>query len=167
MYWKVKIWRQNPQRKRSTLLTQDHPISNVTTRGQCSSSWTPLNVCASTKFTPARPTEISWTVSAPAVNALVMLGVQCLVSAFNNRPRNEHTVRFMDVSDKYDFIHLFFPSLVFILHLNSFKIPRLKGKWVFPWTPGYDVTGWKDVLLKLNQTKTYFTTNPASPFCSE
>ncbi|XP_011609901.1 lipase member H [Takifugu rubripes] len=30
---------------------------------------------------------------------------------------------------------------------------------------GYDVTGWKDVLLKLNQTKTYFTTNPASPFC--
>ncbi|XP_028277081.1 lipase member H [Parambassis ranga] len=30
---------------------------------------------------------------------------------------------------------------------------------------GYDVTQWKDVLLKLNQTKTYFTTNAQSPFC--
>lgn len=33
--------------------------------------------------------------------------------------------------------------------------------------PGYDVTRWKDILVKLNQTKTYFTTNAASPFCSE
>uniref|UniRef100_UPI0037E8A5DC lipase member H n=1 Tax=Semicossyphus pulcher TaxID=241346 RepID=UPI0037E8A5DC len=30
---------------------------------------------------------------------------------------------------------------------------------------GYDVTKWKDVLLKLRQTKTYFTTNGVSPFC--
>lgn len=30
---------------------------------------------------------------------------------------------------------------------------------------GYDVTKWKDVLLKLRQTKTYFTTNGGSPFC--
>lgn len=30
---------------------------------------------------------------------------------------------------------------------------------------GYDVTQWKDVLLRLNQTKTYFTTNSDSPFC--
>uniref|UniRef100_A0A8C4E1W3 Lipase domain-containing protein n=1 Tax=Dicentrarchus labrax TaxID=13489 RepID=A0A8C4E1W3_DICLA len=30
---------------------------------------------------------------------------------------------------------------------------------------GYDVTDWRDVLLKLGQTKTYFTTNAVSPFC--
>lgn len=30
---------------------------------------------------------------------------------------------------------------------------------------GYDVTEWKDVLLKLGQTKMYFTTNKQSPFC--
>ncbi|XP_008274482.1 lipase member H [Stegastes partitus] len=30
---------------------------------------------------------------------------------------------------------------------------------------GYDVIQWKDVLLKLKQTKTYFTTNAKSPFC--
>ncbi|XP_054482107.1 lipase member H-like [Anoplopoma fimbria] len=30
---------------------------------------------------------------------------------------------------------------------------------------GYGVTKWKDVLLKLGQTKTYFTTNKVSPFC--
>ncbi|XP_073335784.1 lipase member H [Pagrus major] len=30
---------------------------------------------------------------------------------------------------------------------------------------GYDVTRWRDVLLRLNQTKTYFTTNKVSPFC--
>uniref|UniRef100_H3CXC9 Lipase, member Ia n=1 Tax=Tetraodon nigroviridis TaxID=99883 RepID=H3CXC9_TETNG len=31
---------------------------------------------------------------------------------------------------------------------------------------GYYVTQWKDVLLKLNQTNVYFTTNSASPFCT-
>ncbi|XP_074467413.1 lipase member H [Sebastes fasciatus] len=30
---------------------------------------------------------------------------------------------------------------------------------------GYGVTKWRDVLLRLGQTKTYFTTNTASPFC--
>lgn len=30
---------------------------------------------------------------------------------------------------------------------------------------GYGVTEWRDVLLRLGQTKTYFTTNTASPFC--
>ncbi|KAA8586987.1 hypothetical protein FQN60_000823 [Etheostoma spectabile] len=30
---------------------------------------------------------------------------------------------------------------------------------------GYDVTDWKEVLLRLGQTKTYFTTNADSPFC--
>ncbi|XP_038564122.1 lipase member H isoform X2 [Micropterus salmoides] len=30
---------------------------------------------------------------------------------------------------------------------------------------GYDVTEWKDVLLRLGQTTTYFTTNAKSPFC--
>ncbi|KAG7217319.1 hypothetical protein INR49_027863, partial [Caranx melampygus] len=30
---------------------------------------------------------------------------------------------------------------------------------------GYDVIKWKDILVKLGQTKTYFTTNPESPFC--
>uniref|UniRef100_A0A8D0AGA1 Lipase, member Ia n=1 Tax=Sander lucioperca TaxID=283035 RepID=A0A8D0AGA1_SANLU len=30
---------------------------------------------------------------------------------------------------------------------------------------GYDIIEWKEVLLRLNQTKTYFTTNPDSPFC--
>lgn len=30
---------------------------------------------------------------------------------------------------------------------------------------GYDVLGWKDVLLELGQTKMYFTTNEQSPFC--
>ncbi|XP_070699708.1 lipase member H [Pempheris klunzingeri] len=30
---------------------------------------------------------------------------------------------------------------------------------------GYDITKWKDVLLKLGQTKTYFDTNSVSPFC--
>ncbi|MCI4387050.1 hypothetical protein PGIGA_G00069610 [Pangasianodon gigas] len=30
---------------------------------------------------------------------------------------------------------------------------------------GYDVTEWKDVLLKLGQTKTFFTTNQDAPFC--
>lgn len=30
---------------------------------------------------------------------------------------------------------------------------------------GYDITKWKDVLLRLGQTKTYFTTNGASHFC--
>lgn len=30
---------------------------------------------------------------------------------------------------------------------------------------GYDVIEWKDVLLKLDQTSTYFTTNKASPYC--
>nr|XP_040036242.1 lipase member H isoform X1 [Gasterosteus aculeatus aculeatus]XP_040036243.1 lipase member H isoform X1 [Gasterosteus aculeatus aculeatus]XP_040036244.1 lipase member H isoform X1 [Gasterosteus aculeatus aculeatus] len=30
---------------------------------------------------------------------------------------------------------------------------------------GYDVTEWKDVLLRLGQTKTFFTTNAKSPFC--
>lgn len=99
----------NPQWKRSTFSIQDRPISNVTTRGQCSSTWSLLNGCVSTKLTPASPTEVSWTASAPAVNALVMLGVQCLVSAVNHRPLNEHIVRFIDVSDKYDFIfHLWY-----------------------------------------------------------
>lgn len=46
-----------------------------------------------------------------------MLGVQCLVSAFNNPPLNEHIVRFSDVSHKYDFIYLFF-----------FHLPMFKGK---------------------------------------
>lgn len=165
--YRCTVLKGNPQWKRSTFSIQAHPISNVTIRGQCSSTWTPSNGCVSTKLTPASPTEISWTVCAPAVNALVMLGVQCLVSAFNYWPLNEHIVRFIDISDKYDFIYLFFPSLVFTLYLNSFKVPMLKGKWVFLWPPGYDVTEWKDVLLKLNQTKTYFSTNAASPFCSE
>ncbi|KAF3706480.1 Lipase member H [Channa argus] len=30
---------------------------------------------------------------------------------------------------------------------------------------GYDVTQWKDTLLKLKQTKTFFTTNAKTPFC--
>ncbi|XP_053096203.1 lipase member H [Pangasianodon hypophthalmus] len=30
---------------------------------------------------------------------------------------------------------------------------------------GYDVTEWKDVLLKLGQTTTFFTTNQKEPFC--
>ncbi|XP_033466029.1 lipase member H [Epinephelus lanceolatus] len=30
---------------------------------------------------------------------------------------------------------------------------------------GYDIREWKDVLLKLGQTKTYFTTNAVTPFC--
>ncbi|XP_029303176.1 lipase member H [Cottoperca gobio] len=30
---------------------------------------------------------------------------------------------------------------------------------------GYGVTEWRDVLLRLGQTKTYFTTNTVSPFC--
>ncbi|XP_070773374.1 lipase member H isoform X2 [Enoplosus armatus] len=30
---------------------------------------------------------------------------------------------------------------------------------------GYDITKWRDVLLKLGQTKTFFTTNTKSPFC--
>lgn len=30
---------------------------------------------------------------------------------------------------------------------------------------GYDVIKWKDVLLKLGQTTTYFTTNAETPFC--
>ncbi|XP_020488965.1 lipase member H [Labrus bergylta] len=30
---------------------------------------------------------------------------------------------------------------------------------------GYDVIKWKDVLMKLRQTKTYFNTNGVSPFC--
>ncbi|XP_041808232.1 lipase member H [Chelmon rostratus] len=30
---------------------------------------------------------------------------------------------------------------------------------------GYDVTEWRDVLLRLGQTKMFFTTNAASPFC--
>uniref|UniRef100_A0A672ZT97 Lipase member H-like n=1 Tax=Sphaeramia orbicularis TaxID=375764 RepID=A0A672ZT97_9TELE len=30
---------------------------------------------------------------------------------------------------------------------------------------GYDITKWKDVLLNLGQTKTYFSTNKKSPFC--
>ncbi|XP_010736283.2 lipase member H [Larimichthys crocea] len=30
---------------------------------------------------------------------------------------------------------------------------------------GYDITKWRDVLLKLGQTKTFFTTNSVSPFC--
>uniref|UniRef100_A0A8C5EC93 Lipase member H-like n=2 Tax=Gouania willdenowi TaxID=441366 RepID=A0A8C5EC93_GOUWI len=30
---------------------------------------------------------------------------------------------------------------------------------------GYDITEWKDVLLKLGQTKMYFTTNSQLPFC--
>ncbi|XP_035523176.1 lipase member H [Morone saxatilis] len=30
---------------------------------------------------------------------------------------------------------------------------------------GYDVIAWRDVLLKLGQTKAYFTTNAVSPFC--
>ncbi|KAL3042804.1 hypothetical protein OYC64_020680 [Pagothenia borchgrevinki] len=31
---------------------------------------------------------------------------------------------------------------------------------------GYDVTKWRDVLLKLGQTKTYFNTNKVSPYCT-
>ncbi|AWP00106.1 putative lipase member H-like [Scophthalmus maximus] len=31
---------------------------------------------------------------------------------------------------------------------------------------GYDVTRWKDTLLRLRQTKTFFSTNSKSPFCS-
>nr|XP_020454646.1 lipase member H [Monopterus albus] len=31
---------------------------------------------------------------------------------------------------------------------------------------GYDVIQWKDVLLRLGQTTTYFTTNEKSPFCT-
>nr|XP_046267663.1 lipase member H-like isoform X2 [Scatophagus argus] len=30
---------------------------------------------------------------------------------------------------------------------------------------GYNIMKWKDVLLKLGQTKTFFTTNAVSPFC--
>ncbi|XP_068457538.1 lipase member H [Clinocottus analis] len=30
---------------------------------------------------------------------------------------------------------------------------------------GYDVTKWRDVLVKMGQTKTFFTTNTKSPFC--
>ncbi|XP_040005654.1 lipase member H-like isoform X2 [Xiphias gladius] len=30
---------------------------------------------------------------------------------------------------------------------------------------GYDITRWKNVLLRLGQTKTFFTTNAKSPFC--
>ncbi|XP_070839348.1 lipase member H [Chaetodon trifascialis] len=30
---------------------------------------------------------------------------------------------------------------------------------------GYDVTEWRDVLLRLNQTKMFFATNALSPFC--
>ncbi|XP_022618349.1 lipase member H-like [Seriola dumerili] len=30
---------------------------------------------------------------------------------------------------------------------------------------GYDITMWKDILLKLGHTKTYFTTTTKSPFC--
>ncbi|KAG7485558.1 lipase member H-like [Solea senegalensis] len=30
---------------------------------------------------------------------------------------------------------------------------------------GYDVTQWKSILLKLGQTKTFFTTNAESPYC--
>ncbi|GAA6093481.1 lipase member H, partial [Tachysurus ichikawai] len=30
---------------------------------------------------------------------------------------------------------------------------------------GYDVSRWKDVLLKLGQTATYFTTNKEAPYC--
>ncbi|XP_075876623.1 lipase member H-like [Nelusetta ayraudi] len=31
---------------------------------------------------------------------------------------------------------------------------------------GYDAVEWKDALLKLGQTKSYFSTNSASPFCT-
>ncbi|XP_044077559.1 lipase member H isoform X2 [Siniperca chuatsi] len=30
---------------------------------------------------------------------------------------------------------------------------------------GYDITEWRDVLLRLGQTKTFYTTNAKSPFC--
>ncbi|GAA6232232.1 lipase member H-like [Lates japonicus] len=30
---------------------------------------------------------------------------------------------------------------------------------------GYDITKWRNILLKRNQTTTFFTTNPKSPFC--
>ncbi|KAG8008572.1 Lipase member H [Nibea albiflora] len=30
---------------------------------------------------------------------------------------------------------------------------------------GYDITKWREVLLKFGQTKTFFTTNSVSPFC--
>ncbi|XP_042355501.1 lipase member H-like isoform X2 [Plectropomus leopardus] len=30
---------------------------------------------------------------------------------------------------------------------------------------GYDIREWKDVLLRLRETKTYFTTNAVTPFC--
>lgn len=33
--------------------------------------------------------------------------------------------------------------------------------------PGYDVIRWRDVLLKLGQTMTFFTTNKEAPFYSE
>lgn len=38
---------------------------------------------------------------------------------------------------------------------------------LFHSNPGYDITQWKDVLLRLGQTKTFFTTNTVSPFCSK
>lgn len=31
---------------------------------------------------------------------------------------------------------------------------------------GYDITDWRDVLLRLGQTKMFFTTNAVSPFCT-
>lgn len=38
---------------------------------------------------------------------------------------------------------------------------------LFHSNPGYDVTEWRDVLLRLGQTKMFFTTNAMSPFCSK
>lgn len=97
----------NPESTFFYTVFQDHPILNVTTRGQCISTWTLLSGCVTVKFTPASPTKIFWMVSASAVNASVMLDVQYLVSGLNKRPLNDYiTIEFFDVSIRLNVFYI-------------------------------------------------------------
>lgn len=87
-----------------------------------------------------------------------MLDVQSLVGA-SERLNYHHCILFLFCTLKciQYYLHNLVRQHIFTISNMFFSLCN----------PGYDVTRWKDVLLKLNQTKVYFTTNAAAPFCSE
>ncbi|XP_061754421.1 lipase member H isoform X3 [Nerophis ophidion] len=57
-------------------------------------------------------------------------------------------------------VYLFFESLKHTCSSRAFPCASYRD-----FLDGYDIDKWKDVLLKMGQTKTFFFTNTKSPFC--
>ncbi|XP_061754424.1 lipase member H isoform X5 [Nerophis ophidion] len=59
-------------------------------------------------------------------------------------------------------VYLFFESLKHTCSSRAFPCASYRD-----FLDGYDIDKWKDVLLKMGQTKTFFFTNTKSPFCTK